>query len=257
MARRSRRIDIPEDYNEYELTGGERMLAIAAMGALGAALAFVFYKNPIISALGLLLGLMGPKLQKRRKVAARKAELNNQFKDLLNALSSTMGVGISLKDAIPRARQDLAMLYPSEDAIILRELDHMIQRLELQVDPIKLFESLGSRSGNDDILSFASVLRGGQGRGIDLVELVRRTAHVLSEKMQVKQEIEVKVAAIKMDQKILLIMPVLIVGMMQLIAPDYMQALYDSPAGYVIITVGLALIGVSVWVSNKIMNIDL
>ena len=59
-----------------------------------------------------------------------------------------------------------------------------------------------------------------------------------------------------MEQKVMLAMPVLLTLMMNLMAPDYMQTLYEHPLGYLIVTVVVALLGISVVWSNRIMDIN-
>jgi len=104
-------------------------------------------------------------------------------------------------------------------------------------------------------MSFATVLENGETKGINPVELIQKTVRVISEKLEVKNEIATKVASMKMEQRVMLVMPVLLTLMMNILSPDYMKALYESPSGYLIITVALALIAVAAVISNKITNI--
>ena len=52
----------------------------------------------------------------------------------------------------------------------------------------------------------------------------------------------------------MLAMPVLLTLMMNLMAPDYMQTLYEHPLGYLIVTVVVALLGIAVLVTYSPQN---
>lgn len=248
--------DVPENYGEYRLNIGQ-IIAAFAVTALGAMVAaFIFYKNIWISAVvALLTGLFGPKYYSRMLRNRRAAELNLQFKDMLYVLNSSMSAGKTLEEALRGAQKDMHVLYMNDQAIILRELDNMVAKLDINMTVTELFNDLARRSGNDEIRSFADVLSNGLSKGINQVNLVQKTVRVLAEKLEIKQEIATRVAAIRMEQRIMLIMPVALMLMIHLMAPDYMQTLYDSPWGYPVITVALTLIGISVLLARKIMNI--
>lgn len=250
---------LPKNYNEYKLTPVQTLASVVVVGAAGAVVAYIFYMNLYIAAAGFLLGLLGPKLYRQRLIDQRKSALNVQFKDFLYALSSSISAGRSLRDSIITAQQDMRILYMDDQSAIIRELDNMAGQLSMNMRPAELMADFGRRSGNEDIQSFAAVLASGDSKGFDREEqerLVQKTVRVITEKLEVKQEIETKVAAIKMEQRIMLVMPILLVVMMNMMSPDYMQTLYQSPMGYLIVTVAVALLLVAVVVSNKIMNIN-
>lgn len=243
------------DYSVYRLTIVQTLESVAAAGLAAAAIAFIFYKNIFISAAALLLGLLGPRLYSRQLAEKRRAELNLQFKDMLYALNAAMTAGKTLEDSLRTARRDMRILYPDGKAVILEELDYMVSQLDINTPITDLMTDLGVRSCNDEIQSFADVLSNGLDKGIDQVNLVQKTVSILTEKLEIKQEIATNVAAVRMEQSIMLLMPVALMLMIHLMAPDYMQTLYDAPVGYVIITVALGLIGLSVLWARKIMNI--
>jgi len=246
---------VPADYNQYKLTAAQVILSALVMGLGAAVLAYIFYMNIYIAAAAMLFGLLGPKIYRRHLIEKRKRDLNIQFKDFLYALNSSVGAGKSLREGIISARNDMKILYMNDNAILIRELDSMVLKLEMKARVTTLMSSLAARSGNEDIMSFATVLENGETKGINPVELIQKTVRVISEKLEVKNEIATKVASMKMEQRVMLVMPVLLTLMMNILSPDYMKALYESPSGYLIITVALALIAVAAVISNKITNI--
>lgn len=246
---------LPTNYNTYQLTPAQIAASAAAMGIAALVILYIFYMNIFIALLGLLLCPLGPRIYRKRLIARRKSELNVQFKDFLYALNSSIGAGKSLDDALLSARESMRVLYMDDSNILIRELDGMAVKLQMRTPATELLSDLAHRSGNEDIQSFATVLASGSEKGIDHVELIQKTVRVITEKLEIKQEIETKVASVKLEQYVLMVMPVVLMLMMNCIAPDYMQTLYDSPTGYLIITVALLMLGGAFALSNRIMNI--
>lgn len=253
---RPKRVRVPSNYDEYRLTLPQILGSGLALGAAGAVICYIFYMNIYIALFGLLLGIAGPKVYRKMLIDKRKKALNLQFKDFLYALNSSVGAGKSLKEGLIAARDDMRILYMDDKNIMIQELDNMVVKLDMNAKVTTLMSDLARRSGNDDIQSFATVLESGETKGINQIELIQKTVRVISEKLEIKQEIETKVASMKMEQKIMLVMPVMLTLMMNFMAPDYMQTLYDSPIGYPVVTVVVVLILVSVVWSNKIMDIN-
>lgn len=246
---------IPANYNSYRLTPAQVALSAIATGLAGMAALYVFYMNISIALLGLLLGIAGPRLYRRRLIERRKSDLNLQFRDFLYALNSSVGAGGSLDESIIAARDSLRALYMSDDGVMLRELNSMEVRLRMHASATDLLADLARRSGNEDIQSFATVLAKGAAMGIDQVELIQKTVRVITEKLEIKQEIGTKIAAVRLEQRVMLVMPVALMLLINLMAPDYMRTLYESPFGYLIVTIAVAMILGAAIVANKIMNI--
>lgn len=250
-----KKIGVPKDYRVYKPTLMETVLSSAALAALGYVVVLVFYNSPLIALVGLAAGAFGPKAYGVWRVNKRAAELNVQFRDLLNALNSSVSAGKPLNEAIRSAQSDMRILYMDENALINRELDLMVARLSVYMSVQDVLTDFGERSGNENIQSFAMVLRNGLDAGINQATLIQKTINVLSEKMEIQQEIQTKIAGIQMQQKIMAAMPVFMLLMIKLMSPDYLDPLYESPVGYIVVTVAVVLLIGAEFVSNKITNI--
>ncbi len=246
---------VPKNYKVYRLTPVQTIASMAVVGAFAAVGVFIFYQNLYFALAGLLFGLLGPRIYRAQLIEKRAAALNIQFKDFLYALNSAISAGKSLEDAIIAARKDMEMLYMDDNAVIMIELDNMAAKLSANALGEELIDDLARRSGNEDIQSFANVLSNGRAKGVNMTELIQKTVMVLSEKLEVKQEIATNLAAMKSEQTVMMIMPVALILMLQFMAPDYLAPLYESPIGYVVVTVAVALLAVAVFLSRKILNI--
>ena len=86
--------------------------------------------------------------------AEEKFELS--VKDALNALSVAVQAGYSVENAVSACAGDLGRIYP-QDADIVKEFRYMEGQLKVSVPVEALFQSLGERSGIEDMENFAAV----------------------------------------------------------------------------------------------------
>ena len=77
----------------------------------------------------------------------------------------------------------------------------------------------------------------------------------MMERQEVKQEIEVMVAEKKMEQEIMNLLPLGILGFLQFSAWDYMQVLYHNWFGVIAMSLFLAAYVVAILLSRKILKI--
>ena len=124
------------DYNIYLMNRAEkiRCILLAAAGLFGAG--YIFFNN-LPAALAMSLGsFLYPRYAGRKLAEKRKAELNLQFKDALYSLSSALSAGNSLESSFREALKDLRVLYPEKDTCIVRELEYIYRRMEIN-EPLK------------------------------------------------------------------------------------------------------------------------
>ncbi|SFM23078.1 tight adherence protein B [Gracilibacillus orientalis] len=221
------------------------------------AIGFIFYQNVIMAALFCLIGLYFPKMRKEQIIQKRKAELSRQFQQALFSLSSSLVAGRSIENAFKEVTNDLYLLYPGKKIMIIQEFEHINKRLENREPIERMLEEFSERTGIEDITNFTDVFVTCKRTGGDLVEVIRRTAHMISEKFEIQQEISVMVAQKRFESNALALIPIGIVAMLTYFSGDYMEPLYKwSEFGPIVMTVCLSLLAFSFWISQRIMKIE-
>ena len=195
-----------------------------------------------------------PQIAKSKQDKRRRA-LSKQFRDMLDALTTSVGAGRNVTEAFVAAREDLGMQY-DEDADILHELDVINGEVINSVPLEDLLESFGERSGIDDIKSFANVFRISYRKGGNMKDIIRNTHAVLSDKMAIKEEIETLVSGNKFEQKIMMVMPILLIALIKFAAPDFAEK-FTTGSGLAATTVAIAMFVASFFLSKKMMDIKL
>jgi len=244
------------NYNELILTTRQYLfIALIACGFFFI-IGIIFYKSMITAFIFSLLGLLYPKLQKKKMLYKRKRELSQQFQQALFSLSSSLVAGRSIENAFIEVTNDLYLLYPNPDTHIIKEFELINRRLENRETIEHALTDFSQRAGVDDITSFTDVFVTCKRTGGDLVEVIRRTSTLISQKLEVEQEISVMVSQKKFESNAISMAPIIIVAVLSYSASDYMIPLYRwSDFGPIVMTICLLIIGFSFWISQKIMDI--
>ena len=87
------------------------------------------------------------------------------------------------------------------------------------------------------------------------MEVIRNTSNMIREKIEVKQEIE-NPAGKKLEQKILSLTPFLMVYVIKSSNGGFLDPLFSTAAGRMVMTVALLLLLAGYLLSKRIMNIE-
>ena len=243
------------DYTKYEMPLKDKVINSLLAGVCLYFVGFIFYQNHILAFIISIFSLYYPRIREREIVEKRKQELSKQFKQALYSLSSALGAGKSVENAFREVTNDLRMLYPDPKTSIIKEFEVINHRIE-NGEPIEeAIQDLSRRAEIEDITSFADVFVICKRTGGDLVEVIRRTSNIISDKLDIQHEIGVLIAQKKLESKIISVIPLVFVGLLSISAPDYMAPLYQFGIGPIIMTISLLLIVAAFLLSKWIMNI--
>jgi tight adherence protein B len=227
------------------------VLAAAALFALG----YVFYRNILVSFVFMLLAIKYPGMRQKEIAQERQRQLTLQFKDMLYSLSSAVGAGSSVENAVSIALEDMKQQYGDPNTMIIRELELMRSRLSFGQNIEDVFDDFGKRSHIEDVQTFANIFDISKRTGGDIVKIIRQTTDVISQKIETKNEIETSLSGRKMEQKVLTVMPIVLVLCLTYLTGGFMDVIFTTWKGRLIATIGLALVMIgSLW-SKKITDI--
>jgi tight adherence protein B len=242
-------------YDQYNMNAKEKIMYIVkAAGAIFLA-GMIFYRSIIIAVILCPLAFIYPSIRKKEIIRKRKAELNIQFKDMLYSLSSSLSVSKSIEMAVKDTIKDLEIIYPDPNAYINQEIRWIIRGMELNQPIEELFLDFAKRSGIEDIYNFSEVFSLCNRAGGNLVEIIKNTSGIISDKIETRQEIDVMLAERKFEQKVLSVFPALIVLLLSLNAEEYIRPVFETMIGRIIMTISLILCLAATYISKKIIDI--
>ncbi len=259
------------NYNVYFMSAVEKILYGALAFVAGAAVGYLFYGGigvdefgeptaltwflniVIMAGVGAAAARAFLPIRTKQLCAARQSKLRSQFRDMLEAISTSLSAGKNVQESFSGVYEDLKNQY-EEDAFILQELYVINDGIANGITIEELLADFGQRSGCEDIQDFASVFEICYRKGGNIRDTVRNTYDILSDKMAINEEIETIVTGSKSEQSLMLVMPVLLIGMIKLGSPDF-AANFVTPSGLAATTIALVLFVASYFVGRIVLDI--
>lgn len=242
------------DYDRYVLSGKEMFVCTLKALLVTGGFSYLFYR----SWLGILaLPIVWRVLWKREiksGTALRKQRLSVQFKDAILMVTAGIQSGSSVENAFLETEREMVSLYGAQSEMG-RELAAVRKGLTNRVPLEKMLLDLGRRSGVEEIRDFTEVFAAAKRIGGNMKEIIKRTADLTGQRMEVEREIMTLLASRKYEQKVMMLIPFLLYGYMQISSDGFFDILYHNTAGVVVMTLCLILYLGSCMLSEKIMDI--
>ncbi|SFS06224.1 type II secretion system F family protein [Anaeromicropila populeti] len=180
--------------------------------------------------------------------------LNLQFRDGILCLSNALNAGYSIENAFFEAVKDLKMIYP-EEVPIIKEYQYMTAQIANNYNVEELLYDFAVRSGIEDIYNFSDVFSTAKRTGGNIIKIINLTSESINEKVEVQREIETLITAKKLEANIMSVVPIGIILYLWLFMPGFLEPLYQTLVGKVIMSLNLVAYLVAIAAGQKIMSI--
>ncbi|MDR1558173.1 MAG: pilus assembly protein TadB [Clostridiales bacterium] len=259
-ASNSRYQNVPElidDYNAYKMSPFEYAKYFALSWSGMFLLAYVFYRNFALCLLFSMSAFALVNVFKNNIIKKRKNELMYQFRDALTSLASSLGSGIVIEKAFEEAVRDLRILYPYEKVMIIDELSAIVLKKKNGVELEESLLNFARRAKLPCVTDFVDVFVSANRTGGRSVDIVRNSITMINDKIEIDKEIETLVSGKKLEQRLLSAAPVGFVALLSLIAGDFIEPMFTTIDGHIVMTIVLGIMLVSYLISQWIMKIEL
>jgi len=236
-----------------KLNHAEILLYIKCIGII-ATVAYLFYNSfwGFVILLPFTYFLYkGEKIKYRKKQAAI---MDNQFKEALISMLAAIKAGYSIENAFVETQKDLEYRFGKTNKMA-QELQYINRQVKNSIPIDCLFEEFAIKTGSKDIMDFSDVFKIARRSGGDLGKMMERTIDIISNRMELKQEINLLVASKKYEQQIMNLVPAGIIFYVRLTNPGYFNALYGNIFGIFIMSLALVFYFLSYRLSEKILQI--
>lgn len=223
-------------YDKYEFDKRGNILFYTVYILVAAGLSEMFYRNLLFSVLLL------PFVRKVKEyviswiIDRRKRMLLAEFKDMLFMVSTSIGAGRSIKDAIHEAIPAIDNIYGNRSYLV-PEMQDIYKRMsdgnEKDTDVLMDF---ALRTGLEDIIDFVNIYSTCKTTGASLIVALNKASSVIIDKMAIDKEIREITKRKESEGMLIFIMPAVIVTSLNLLAPDYIAPLYETFTGRLIMT---------------------
>lgn len=227
-------------YTRYRFSVKELLRYTATGFLIGGSIVWLVYHTVVAAPLAVVAASAYLVMTNRRLCTERQKTLQYHFRDFLASLHTAMAAGYSLENAVQSASSDLDKLYGPEDDLV-RETKEMLWQMSYQRPVEQLFRELGERSGVEDIRQFGEILMIAKRTGGNMDQVLESTWRNLSEKIDTAREIDALVAAKRYEQKLMSLMPAGVIVYLKLAFPGFLDGMYGSMTGVMIMTACLAV----------------
>lgn len=207
----------------------------------------VFFMTPVGLFYLILLG--------KKKEKEKRERLRGEFKEAILSVAANLRAGYAVENAFRETLQELEMLY-GKRTMIYQELYKIVQGLANQISIEVLMKQFAERTELTEIQEFADIFAIAKRSGGNLTEIIYKTAATISEKIDVEKEIQVLIAAKKLEQNIMSFVPFVIILYVSITSDGYFDVLYATSVGRVIMTVCFGIYAAAYILGRKIAEIQ-
>ena len=245
-----------DDYHIYHMTTKDRGAAGLIGIVIGAVVSHLFFYNVVVTvAAAVLAGFLAQGIYQENRLEKRKKELLLQFKDLLESLTASYSAGKNTLDSFRDAWSDLEQIY-GDQADISRELAIIVTGMENNINIEDLLTNFASRSGLEDVESFADVFRVSLRQGANIKDIIASTRDVINDKIEIEMEIQTILAGNKNELNIMMVMPLVILVSLGGMGSD-MTAAANTPVNIVIKLIALGMFYLAYRLGRRFTDIQI
>ena len=191
----------------------------------------------------------------KRRMRYRKRQYERGFYELLQSLLPSLQAGYSLENACIAAYRELKEIDGEEHAFV-EQMTLVVQGIEVHIPVEDLFHEMASVTDSEDIHQFAVILEILKNTGGNSVEILRNSMIRIQKKMETAEEIRTILSGKIYEKNLMLLMPFFLVIYLRISNGSYLDMLYHTIPGRLVMTLALAGIIVCFFWSESIMKIS-
>jgi tight adherence protein B len=192
-------------------------------------------KTPIALLIGAVAGFILPRMWLNRRRAARLTAFNKQLPDTITLIANALRAGSSFLQAIEMVVREGQPPMTIEFGRVVREVN-----LGLAFDVA--LENMVRRVRSDDLELMATAITIQHQVGGNLAEILDSIAFTIRERVRIKGEIRTLTAQQRLSGYVVAAMPIFLAGILFVIAPSFMEPMFQNPPGLFGLPAGLVVL---------------
>ncbi len=212
--------------------------------------------SPIALVIAAVLGFFLPRMWLGRRRASRLNAFNKQLPDTITLIANALRAGSSFLQAIEMVTREGQPPITTEFGRVVREVN-----LGLAFDVA--MENMVRRVRSDDLELMATAITIQHQVGGNLAEILDSIAYTIRERVRIKGEIRTLTAQQRLSGYVVAGMPSGLAGVLFVIAPGFMQPMFENPpgiaglpAGIIILSIGGFFMFIGFMVIRRIVAIE-
>ncbi|MCP4425560.1 MAG: secretion system protein F [Chloroflexi bacterium] len=245
--------------SDVKLRVSEYMAFIIISALVVAGLGYYFFDGWPMAALGFLLGLRVPRMYINFAANRRMNDFNNQLGDTLNLWVNALRSGYSVLQAM----ESIATEMPPP---VSREFERVVQEVRLGLGLEQTLANMYRRVPSEDLDLVITAVNIQREVGGNLAEVLDNISFTIRERVRIKGEIKTLTAQGRISGWIISLLPVGLGGVLYLMNKEYVSELWVReapwifpniiPCGWLVLAIGVMLIGIGAMAIRKIVDIE-
>lgn len=234
----------------YKLLGSWIVKGFLCQALLG----YFFYKNwwTLVWLFPITIGLVFVQWKAWKKQVL--LDLEQAFKDWLFYLKGGLSAGQSIERAIIKNKDSflgsIRINHPFR-----RGVEQIYRGLELHIPLEECIRKMSVETGVEAMEDFVIVFQIAKKQGGRMTSILEKTIQQIYDKIDLRQEIYAMIAAKKMEQRIMCIMPFGILFFVGMASGGYFQPLYHNLQGRCIMTICMFVYLFGVWWGERLTEV--
>ncbi len=231
-------------------TPAEWVLLGAAAGAGLAAALTVLLRNPLLGVpAGLLLGWLGMRQLVSTRIRRRRAAFADQLPDVLQLMAGSLRSGFSLAQSLDAVVREGTQ--PASD-----EFFRATAEARVGIDLDVALDGVASRMESTDLRWTVMAIRIQREVGGNLAEILGNTIATMRERAALQRHVRALSAEGRMSAWILIALPLALGGWLLLTDPTYLDPLFHTALGVLLLTGGGVLFVIGVFWMRAAIKVE-
>ena len=207
---------------------------------LSIAVAYVFYNSVLALILSpvIIFGWMRWWLGERQKIKQR--DFAEELRMGLQSLTAALEAGQAFENAMLEVCREKER-EGRDQSMVGKEFKIMVQELSMNVPIEQVWSHFAQRCRQQDVREMAMVIGAGKRTGGNLIHVMRRCMVQISEKMEVHRQIDTVLSARKLELRLMLLMPFVILLYLRVVFGKMISLMYGNLPGVIVMTLCLGL----------------
>ncbi len=231
------------------MRSGEFVIGSVGAAIVGAVLGAALLQNLLLALAVGAVGAFGPTMALRIALKRRSEKLREQLPDVLTIMASSLRAGHSFLQSLDTVAKEISQPAASE-------FQRVVAEIRLGRGAEDTMESMADRVGSSDFKWAVLAVNIQREVGGNLAEILDNVADTLRERATIRRQIRVLTSEGRLSAWVLGLLPVGIALYMFAVNPEYIELLYTTTIGIVMLIVAFCLLAVGVFWMRKIVDID-
>ena len=214
-----------------------------------------FYKSFILIIFAIPVSFIYPFCIKKQLIKKRKNILLLEFKDFLRTIQTLLDASYSLENSFLLSVNELSMLH-GNSSLFVNELKDMNKKIKMNIPIETVFKNFKERANVEEISDFSEILTIIKKSGGNVNKVIKNTIQVINDKIEISTEINTLTAEKQFEQNVMNILPFLIIIYMNFTSSEFLNPLYTTIMGRLLMTFFLIIYVLAIRTSKKILDIE-